>query len=409
MSSGPHGKGPRLWLQPERKNSNGSVEGSRWIIRDGSVKRSTGCAAGERDEAERALQRYIAEKHEPRQHAGDASRTLILDILNIYAQDVAPQHARPKETAARVLRLAAWWGDPKRAMQTMSAAGRPKVQMSGLVSDIGSASCRAYAATINGQRTASMDLELLRAALNHAVAERVLASAPPVTLPPASLPRERWLTRSEVAKLLWSARRSTRSNNGRSGSADTWHARRHLARFILVAVYTGSRKQDVLNASFDRHPAHGHIDLERGLWTRKAESKRATKKKQTTIPLPRPLLGHLRRWHRNGQSFAVEFNGQRIDRVDKAFRQLVKDCGLGADVVPHTFRHTAITWGMQRGMDPWDASGYFGLSMQTLLEVYGHHHPDHLRDAADKMARSSRPSQSVKDHVPTKPLIPPAD
>jgi hypothetical protein len=42
---------------------------------------------------------------------------------------------------------------------------------------------------------------------------------------------------------------------------------------------------------------------------------------------------------------------------------------------------------MQNGMDPWDASGYFGLNLQTLLDVYGHHHPNHLREAAEKMAR----------------------
>lgn len=186
------------------------------------------------------------------------------------------------------------------------------------------------------------------------------------------------------------ALRGTRSSNGRSGGSDTWHARRHLARFIIAAYYTGSRKQDVLNACFEQLPGRGHIDLDRGLWVRKAENKRATKKRQPTIPLPLPLLGHMRRWRRNGQHFAVEFNGKPIDRIDKAFRQLVKDCGLGPDVVPHTLRHTAVTWGMQRGMDPWQASGYFGMSMETLLKHYGHHHPDHLRDAAEAMGRARK-------------------
>jgi len=390
MSSGPLGKGPRLWLQPERKNANGSVEAARWVIRDGSFKRSTGLPPHDIEGAERALQHYIAEKHDPRRHDGDPDRVLIVDVLNVYAQDIVPQHARPGETVSRIRRLAAWWGDPRHAMKTMADGARPKVQMTGLVADVGTGSCRAYAATIQGQRTASRDLELLRAALRHAVNEKIIRSAPKVWLPPKSEPRQRWLTRSEVAKLLWLAWRGTRSNNGRSGSSDEWYTRRHLARFIVMAFYTGSRKQDILNACFVQRPDRGYIDLERGQWRRKPESKKATKKKQPTIPLPRPLLAHLRRWQRNGQEFPVEFNGQPIGRIDKAFRQLVKDCGLGSDVVPHTFRHTAITWGMQRGMDPWDASGYFGLSMQTLLEVYGHHHPDHLRDAAEKMGKPKR-------------------
>lgn len=68
----------------------------------------------------------------------------------------------------------------------------------------------------------------------------------------------------------------------------------------------------------------------------------------------------------------------------------MKDCELKGDVVPHTFTHTAITWGVQRGMDPWDASGYFGLSLDTLIRVYGHHYPDHLRDAAEKMGKARK-------------------
>ena len=59
----------------------------------------------------------------------------------------------------------------------------------------------------------------------------------------------------------------------------------------------------------------------------------------------------------------------------------------GLAYIPHALRHTGVTWGMQAGMDLWDASGYFGMSTQTLLSVYGHHHPDHLRSAASKMAR----------------------
>lgn len=162
MSSGPIGKGPRLWLQPRRTNANGSVEESRWVIRDGSIKRSTGCSPGDTRGAERALQLYIAEKHNPRRHDGDPERVLIVDVLNVFAQDIAPQHARPKETASRIRRLAAWWGDPGHAVKTIRVAVRPAVRLTGFVADINSGSCRAYAGTIKGQRTASIDLELLR-------------------------------------------------------------------------------------------------------------------------------------------------------------------------------------------------------------------------------------------------------
>lgn len=86
----------------------------------------------------------------------------------------------------------------------------------------------------------------------------------------------------------------------------------------------------------------------------------------------------------------MEFNGRPVGGIDKAFRNLVKECDLGTDVIPHALRHTGVTWGMQAGMELWDASGYFGMRVQTLLDVYGHHHPDHLQGAARKMARPPR-------------------
>jgi len=81
----------------------------------------------------------------------------------------------------------------------------------------------------------------------------------------------------------------------------------------------------------------------------------------------------------------VEFNGLPVGRIDKAFRGLVADCGLDKDVIPHVLGHTSVTWGMQAGMELWDVSVYFGMTVQTLLDVYAHHHPDHLQGAAMKM------------------------
>jgi len=161
-----------------------------------------------------------------------------------------------------------------------------------------------------------------------------------------------------------------------------------------MALYTGSRKQDVLNAAFVQSPGHGFIDLDRGVWIRKARVKAMTKKRQPAIPLPERLLAHLRRWQRNGQTFVVEFNGQPVTEINKAFRALATDCGFGSDVIPHALRHTGVTWGMQAGMDIWDAAGYFGMTVQMLTDVYGHHHPDHLRGAAEKMGRRPRSARA---------------
>ena len=394
MSTGPQPKGPRLWLQPERKRPNGSVTPALWYIRsDGGFKRGTGFLAHQRGEAEQELARFIAETHAPARRRGDPSQVETVDILNLYLQDVVPGHARPRETTARIKRLGLWWGQPKVAMKSITALGRRAEPMTGHIADIRTGTCQGYIAVIGKDRTASMDLELLRAAINHAVREQVLDRAVPVTLPEKSMPRERWLTRGEVAKLIWIAWRKRRSQDGKD---DDWGVWKHLAKWMIIAHYTGTRKAAILNASFLREIGRGFIDIDAGLWYRRGEGVRATKKRQPPVPLPPPLLGHLRRWKAAGQRYPVEFHGQPIERMDKAFRALVAESGLEGEIVPHTFRHTAITWGMQRGMDPWDASGYFGLSLQTLLDVYGHHHPDHLREAASKMARPKMVGDRVR-------------
>lgn len=387
MRTGPVAKGPRLWLQRERSRK-GRVEPAVWVIRDdGAFKRSTGFAVADRGAAEQALARYIAERHAPPKRRSDPSETLTVDVLNLFGRDVVPSYARPKETASRLKRLGLWWGQPAAARATFLKLGRPAEAVDGHVSDVRTATCQAYLEHVGHARSGRMDLELLRAAINHAFAEGVLDRPVPVWLPEKSLPRERWLTRDEVAKLVWAAWRARRQQ--KSGPDDTG-TRQHLARFILMAHYTGTRSGAILNACFERKMGRGFIDLEAGLWYRRGAGVRATKKRQPPVPLPQPLLAHMRRWRANGQIFAVEYQGNPIERVARAMRRLIADCGFDRDVVVHTLRHTAITWAMQRGMDTWDASGYFGLNLQTLVDVYGHHHPDHLRDAAAIMARPAR-------------------
>jgi hypothetical protein len=42
---------------------------------------------------------------------------------------------------------------------------------------------------------------------------------------------------------------------------------------------------------------------------------------------------------------------------------------------------------MQRGVDSWEASGFLAMTRETLERVYGHHHPDYLRNAAGALSR----------------------
>ena len=53
--------------------------------------------------------------------------------------------------------------------------------------------------------------------------------------------RERYLTRSQVAALLWAA-----LGFNRDGTRNRFRINRHLARFILISLYTGTRHDAIL-------------------------------------------------------------------------------------------------------------------------------------------------------------------
>ena len=83
--------------------------------------------------------------------------------------------------------------------------------------------------------------------------------------------------------------------------------------------------------------------------------------------------------------------------VKTAFKSAVRLAELEKGISPHTLRHTAATWLMQRGANPWQAAGYLGMSLEVLLNTYGHHHPDYLSDAVEKIAQRETKAERKKD------------
>ena len=71
---------------------------------------------------------------------------------------------------------------------------------------------------------------------------------------------------------------------------------RHLAKFILIALYTGTRASAVASASPYDNEGHSFVDLANGMFYRLAIGRRATNKRQPPVPLPLRLLAHMRRW-----------------------------------------------------------------------------------------------------------------
>jgi integrase len=362
---------PRLWKRKERVDKAGHHAGV-WVILDGGRQISTGVHADDTVGAQRALANYLNEKHIQAARSGPRStdRIPVVDVLTLYAREIAPKHRSPRRTALALKRLGDFFGDKTLA-------------------DINGPLCRDYARMHSTDTTARRDLEHLRAAINHHRREGLHDRIVSVVMPDKRPPRERWLTRSEAARLLWAAWRY--QVPPKSGG---WmkHPRRHYARFILVALYTGSRAQTVAQAALQKESGRSYIDLERGVFYRRPEGERETTKRKPAIPLPTELLAHLRRWKRNGARYVVEWNKRPVKWINEVFSECVKDAGLEGKVTPHTLRHTAATWLMQAGVDLWTAAGFLGMTVDTLERVYGHHHPGHLEGVRGAFRKLSRPT-----------------
>ena len=131
---------------------------------------------------------------------------------------------------------------------------------------------------------ARRELEDLRAAINHHRREGLCSEIVSVALPEKPLPREGWLTRSEAARLLWAAWRAKQIMQDKKTRRAVGH---HVARFILVGLYSGTRSSAICGAAIMPTIGRGHVDLDRGVFYRRAIGRRQTKKRQTRLSLHR--------------------------------------------------------------------------------------------------------------------------
>jgi integrase len=401
-------KGPRLYKRAARPEVGRKAV---WIIRDGGRDFATGCVASPSDKgppeaAQQALADHIAGKYRPERKTKTIETIDVADVLTIYFDDKADQQSNRSKFEGRILRLNAFWG------------GR-------MLSEVSTATCKEYARTRgakwikspDGQERiihaggARRDLEDLRAAIGHHAAENLHREIVNVWLPPKGAPRDRWLTRSEAARLIWTCWRYRETQTCHRGPLKGQKIQtdkrplRHLARFLLAGLYTGTRAGAIATASPIRGIGRSFVDLDGGIFYRLAQGNRETNKRQPPAPIPPRLLAHMRRWVRLGiaANYFVEWHGKPVKSVKTALNTAARLAGLSTqagNVTPHTLRHTAATWLMQAGVPVWTAAGYLGMSVEVLLNTYGHHHPDHLREAADAFgSRSAKKNVSVVESV----------
>ncbi|MGZ2421222.1 tyrosine-type recombinase/integrase [Rhizobium laguerreae] len=348
-----------------------------WVILDGGAEVSTGCSEAESAGADRFLESYLAQKHKPAWRQGEPHEVMVADVLLFYATERAPQMAHPELVGFHIVHLLEFFGAPKTC------------------SFVDGSSCRQYVAErVAGkigkravkEATAGRELETLGSALNFAFKEKKLVIPVPVTLPRKAQARERWLRRSEAAALLAGALGITATAYDIETRAPVKWGRMfrpsyHVARFILIGLYSGTRHQAILRLRWGVNSAGGWFDVVNQILYRRGQGERETNKRRPPVPIPENLSPHVRRWRRITMVGPVEYHGRLIAKERKGFARARELAGLSEDVTPHVLKHTCITWMMQRGVPIWEVAGFSGTSENIIRKVYGHHHPDHLNAA----------------------------
>jgi integrase len=250
-----------------------------------------------------------------------------------------------------------------------------------------------------GDQTARHDLKSLRAAIRWYKREvDTSIIVPTVTMPSKAPPRmDYYLTRDEVAARIRAARKSKRTH--------------HVARMILIGWYTGTRPGATLALQWLPSPTAGWFDLENEVVHRRGSRTRISNKRQPPARIHARLLPHLRRWHRmdmaKGFTQVIRYQGDAVKKLRRSWGTVARAAAkamaeraskrTGTKVVPrevkdgpHIMRHSCCTWLMAAGVDVYEVSGYTGVSVEVLLEVYGHHHPNFQSNAATATGKRAK-------------------
>ena len=350
-----------------------------WYIRDGrDYFRSTGCGQGDVEGANRQLADYLRKKWSPK-GGGRLDKITVADVICLYLQEVMPTVENQdfiRYTAGPINDL----------------IGKKNL------SQINKTTCATYVKMRCAQGvkpvTARHDLKTLRAAINHYHASDYgpLDAVPVVTMPEKPEARlDYFLTRKQVADRIRAARRG--------------RGTKHLARFILIGYYTGTRPGAILRLRWIPSTDGGWFDLESGTLHRKGSRAKRSKKRAPPAKIHTRLMPWLERWRKadiaKGYTYVVHFYGRRVESIDNAWESVAQAAGRVENDGPHILRHTCATWLMQAGVDKYEAAGYLGMSVQTLEDTYCHHHPDFQGNAA-KADRKRTATRMPRERVNTR-------
>lgn len=221
--------------------------------------------------------------------------------------------------------------------------------------------------------TVRREIDTLIGAFNKAKKDGYLRNIPYIAKPPASPPRERWLTLEEMGRLFEAAK-------------SNWK----LEAYLEVAINTAARPSSILELKWFQ------IDLEKRLIHFNPEGRGQTKKHRPTVYINDSLLSFLQRLRRKAKT---EYLLGGVRSVQMAFKRAIKRAGIH-NATPYTLRHTAITWLIRDGHSLALAGQLAGHKDPRTTMRYAKHDPSFTETAtgalsagvelAKKMAKSGK-------------------
>ena len=252
-------------------------------------------------------------------------------------------------------RVAVAMGFEWKAMQDHFGALRPE--------DLTIEICRRYTALRRqaGKHDGTIWTELghLRTVMTWARNARLIPFAPMIERPQKPAPKDRWLTRAEIEKLL---------------AAPKAH---HVQLAILLMLATAGRVSAVLELTWDRVDFdHGTINLR--------TNEVGPRKGRAVVPMNDGLRAALSSAEKAATTdYVIEWAGGPIARLRTGFTAAAKAAGIKG-VTPHVLRHTAAVHLVAAGTPMQKVSQYLGHSSIAVTErVYARFAPDHLKAEAE--------------------------
>lgn len=232
-------------------------------------------------------------------------------------------------------------------------------------SQISADDCRKYTAArrAKGRKEATIRTELgcLRTALSWAVKSRLITQAPRIDLPSMTPPRERYLSRDEVAALI-------------SAAIDP-----HIRLAMLLMLTTAGRIGALLELTWDR------VDFDRRV-IRLATNDIGPRKGRATVPINDTLMAALQDARAAALSaYVVEWGGRPVGSIKTGFAAAIARSGID-HCTQHDLRRTAGRFMAEAGVPIEEIAQYLGHTNPNVTRsTYAQFSPDHLRRASNAL------------------------